>query len=104
MSATRRLKKARKTRHQISTEMKLLERGHSTVYDLLETPPQAVKSVAIYTFLRRTPKLGPDGAKKILMTLHIWPEDRIGALSLAQRRSILEALPHRVEKYYGRVK
>lgn len=96
MSATKRLRRARKIRHQMASQLRQLENGGITIWDVLEDPSPTLKRVRVYDVMRRTPKLGSAGAKKILMRLEIWPMERVGNLSLNKRRKILAALPERV--------
>jgi hypothetical protein len=96
VSATKNLKKARKVRTQIGHVLARLEDGDVSIQAMLNEPPDVVKRIRIYDLLRRTPKLGQDGAKKVLMSAGVWPYDRVGAVPLEKRRKVIDALPPRV--------
>lgn len=99
MSAQRRLKKARKQRSQNAATFRALENGQFTVEDALRTPTDALKRIRIYDLLRRTPKLGDVGAKKVLMKAEVWPLERIGNIELSKRQKVIEALPDRCRRH-----
>lgn len=95
----RRLSKARTIRSRMTSEMRALARGHITIQDALEDPSDALGRCHIYDVLRRTPKLGDEGAKALCVRFKIWPHDRLSSIPLEQRRNIYAALPERVKNF-----
>lgn len=93
---TKRLAKARKMRVRMGNQLKELSDGRKSIEDILRMPTVPLARCRIYDVLRRTPGLGTAGAKKILQTNNIWPEDRLGQLSIEERQAIIESLPQRV--------
>jgi hypothetical protein len=96
-TASKRLAKARKIRTHNAHALRLLENGHLDITDILETPPTLFQRIPVYDLLRRVPKLGVDGSRKILTKTETWPYDRLGQISLEKRRLIIELLPDRVK-------
>jgi hypothetical protein len=94
----KRLRKARKTRSQISSDFAALRNGHITLRDVLEDPEStSLGRVVVYDVLRRSPHLGKAGAKKILLTSKVWPMDRLNDISKWDRDEILKCLPPRAK-------
>lgn len=98
MNATRRLKTARKVRHQAAHQFHLLETGQLSLHNVLETPPRALGRVRVFDVLRRAPKLGEAGAEKVLRHAKVWPLTRLDNLSPAERQRVIECLPPRANR------
>ena len=98
MSARRNLKAARKRRHKIASELNALSSGRVTLIEILEAPSASLGRVRVFDVLRRTPKLGEAGAKKICQRAEVWPTDRLVAVPLVKRRKMIELLPERVPR------
>lgn len=96
MSATKRLKIARKRRHQTATFFRRLHDGQITLQSSLEDPPRCLNNVSVYDLLRRAPHLNRKGAEKVLKETKIWPITTVGQLSEDDRMRILTHLPPRV--------
>jgi hypothetical protein len=45
----------------------------------------------------RTPKLGEEGVKKVLMGAHVWSETKLANLKPEERAAVIERLPPRVK-------
>lgn len=97
-TAAKRLKKARKRRSQIARAFTRMNDSVIDVRDVLEDPSHVLKYVTIYDLLRRAPRMGPQGAKKILVKANVWPMDRVGDLSHSDRKRIIHELPPRATK------
>lgn len=96
-SHERRLVRGRKIRSLMSTEMRALSTGKLNLEDALRDPPDALGRYNIYDVLRRTPKLGKDGARRILVGLDIWPLERLADIPYEKRGMIIASLPERVK-------
>lgn len=96
-TAAKNLRKARKIRIRIASELRALEKGDVRLGDVLRDPPDALGRCSIYTVLRRTPKLGDTTSEKLCKRLHIWPTDRLAQVPLEKREQLIAALPERVQ-------
>lgn len=95
-SKQKRLERARKLRRKISLELNALASGRIDCVSVLESPSTTLGHVSVRTLLMRTPKLGEEGVKKILMSAHVWPETRLANLTPSEVAAIIERLPPRV--------
>jgi hypothetical protein len=95
MSATRRLREARRTRGKISLTFLNMRSGSLSLEDVLRSPPRHLNHVRVHTLIEHAPKMGEAGAKKVLRLAGVWPTDCIGKLSLDQREKIIKHLPPR---------
>lgn len=95
----KRLRTARKRRHQIASLLDALKHERVTLETILADPPAYLGNVSINTVMKYTPRLGPEGIKKCLQPLKIWPEDKISTLTQEQREAIIKHLPARARKY-----
>lgn len=97
-NSSRQLKKARQARSQAAVEMRALRLGNITLRELLENPEryEGLCRCAIYDVLRKAPKFGKDGAKKLLLHVNVWPLDQLRFLTKREREAILANLPPRV--------
>jgi hypothetical protein len=90
------LRRARKSRSQMSTEYGLLRDGDITLSELLQDPSgYSLARCTIWDVLRRSPKLGPKGAKRVLLESKVWPLDRLEDIDQFARETILSNLPAR---------
>lgn len=90
------LSRARSIRSLIGSEFGALQRGDITLRDVLEKPQDfEMRRCDVFDVLRRSPKLGKTGAKKILLGAKIWPHDKLVDLTLMQREDIMSWLPPR---------
>lgn len=95
-SQTSNLRRARKIKSRISSEFGDLESGRVTLRDVIENPEAyEMRRCDVYDVIRRSPKLGRAGAKKILLGARVWPHDKLGDLTKMQRDDILSWLPPR---------
>lgn len=97
MSAQRRLKAARRKRRQVAAILKMLRDGRITLPVLLETTPDALGSVRIYTLLLNAPGLGESGVRRVLERSKVYAADRVGALTVEQKSTIIRNLPPRAK-------
>lgn len=95
-SAAKRLAKGRKQRQRTGRALRILENGGVNVIQILEEAPEAYARVPIFDLLRRTPSMGREGAKKILVRAEVWPYDRLVQIPLPTRRKIISLLPERI--------
>lgn len=96
-TASKRLKNARRQRVKIASQLRALKTGALSLTDVLQDPPDALKRVSVWTLMTHSHKLGPDGAKKVLVHAKVWPEDRLGSLDKDARQRIIQHLPPRVK-------
>lgn len=96
-TAAKRLKKGRKIRHQMSSELRALSSGQIRIEDAIRAPSNALGRCRIYDVLRRAPKLGNEGAKALCVHFKLWPHDRLSSIPLEQRENLIAALPERVK-------
>jgi hypothetical protein len=94
-SVKKRLAKGRKIRHQIGLDFLALQEGRLSIADVIQTPTYALKRVDVYDALRRTPKLGPEGARKVCTGAGVWPHITLGNLTRRQREALVRNLPQR---------
>jgi hypothetical protein len=93
---TSNLTRARKIKSRINSEFAALSDGRITLRDVLESPEDyEMRRCDVYDVLRRAPKLGKIGAKKILLNCKIWPHDKLNVLDPMQLEDILSHLPPR---------
>ena len=95
----RRLSKARRTRSRMTSELRALSSGQIHITDVLVNPPDALGRCHVYDVLRRTPKLGDEGAKSLCVRFKLWPYDKLSSIPLEQRKNLFAALPERVKNY-----
>jgi hypothetical protein len=98
VSAKRQLAKARKIRRHRATAFMMLEDGKISVEDVLDGEYPVLDGVDIWDVLRRSHKLGRDGARKILTDADVWPHKRVFQLTPVERERILRHLPPRARK------
>lgn len=95
-SRTSNLTRARKIKAAINDEFGSMKRDEITLVDVLRDPSQyQMRRCDIWDVLRRAPKLGEKGAKRVLLYAGVWPHDKLGDLSTQQRDDILSWLPPR---------
>lgn len=99
-TAQRRLQTARRTKRLIASHLNALKTDSVSLVEILQEPPDALKRVSIHTVMCAARHLGPQGVKKTLQAAHVWPEDRLGALTSKQREAIIKHLPPRAR--YGK--
>lgn len=96
-TSAKRLRKARRIRHRMSSELEQLASGRIHIENVLRNPSDALGRCRIYDVLRRTPKLGDQGSRRLLETHNIWPEDRLAAVPPEKRGVLIASLPDRAK-------
>lgn len=93
----RRLRKARKVRSRMSAELRELHDANINLVDALASPGSflGLSKCRVYDVLRRAPHMGDAGAKRVLLTVKVWPLDRLSEVSQFEREEIIKALPSR---------
>jgi hypothetical protein len=95
-SPTSNLTRARRIKAAINDEFGLMKKGETSLVDVLRDPSQyQMRRCDIWDVLRRAPKLGEKGAKRVLLHAKVWPHDKLGDLTPSQRDDILAWLPAR---------
>lgn len=90
------LSRARKIKAKIGDEFGAMTRGEIELNDVLRNPEDfEMRRCDIWVVLRRAPKLGDKGAKRVLLRARVWPHDKLSELSPQQRDDILRELPAR---------
>lgn len=95
-SKARRLRTARRNKMAIARALEQLGDGTTSLEHVL-THDGVLSRVRVWTILTRAPKLGEVGAKKVLISARVFPEDRLGVLDDSQVRRIIECLPPRAK-------
>ena len=95
----KRLAKGRKIRRHMSSELHRLSTGKIRLEDVLRDPSDALGRCRIYDVMRRAPKLGEEGTRKVLERYRVWPNDRLGSIPPEKRSVIIAALPERVKNF-----
>ncbi len=95
-SRTSRLQTAREIKSLIAHEFKRMSLGEFTLRDVLETPEDyEMRRCDVYDILRRSPKLGKTGARRILEKAKIWPHTALEDLDETELEKIIHRLPMR---------
>lgn len=94
---TKRLKRARDTRSEISRLFRLVENDHITTSQLLNSSPRCLQRISVFDVLRRIPHLDRAGAEKVLRLSKVWPLVRWGELTDEDRKTIYANLPPRAK-------
>lgn len=90
------LSRARKIKSKVNSEFGVLQRGDVSLVRVLQTPEEfELRRCDIWDVLRRSPKLGRKGAKRVLLRARVWPHDKLMDLTPQQREDILAELPAR---------
>jgi hypothetical protein len=90
------LKRAREIKSHINSEFGALSDGRISLQEILQRPQEfEMRRCDVFDVLRRAPKLGRTGAKKILLGSRVWPHDKLGRLSRMELDEILSWLPPR---------
>lgn len=97
-SKERRLRNARRNKQAIAQSLKQLKDGTVRLEQILDDRNGVMGRVRIWTILTHTPKIGEVGAKKILVSARVWPEDRLSTLDAKKVGRIIEALPPRAKE------
>jgi hypothetical protein len=99
MSATRRLKTARKTKTKMAQAFAALKSGELTIYQVLDDPSHVLGRCSVFDVLRRTKGLGETGAEHVLKEAHVWPLKKVSTLSQHEMKILKSALPDRVLRF-----
>lgn len=92
MDALKRANKVRSERAQLKRELK---EGKLDIKDVLENPPEFLKTAKVIDILLGVPKLGRVKAEKILLRCRISQAKTIGGLSERQRSELHTELLNR---------
>jgi len=96
-TSSRRLARARKIRHRMSSELNALSNGDMNIEHALRNPSPALKRCRVYDVLRRAPHIGDKKARRLCERTKLWPHERLGSIPLKKRDELIAALPHRSE-------
>jgi hypothetical protein len=90
-------RKARGTRRERADILQGLERGTVQIVDLIKDPDPCVQTADLWDVLMRTPGLGRSGIKRVCQQSMVWPHEKIGDLSVFEKRRIIDCLPERMK-------
>lgn len=95
-SKERNLKRARRIKSSIATDLRRLKTGQLALRSVLENPQStSLKHCQVFNVLKSAPNLGEKGAKRVLLQSRVWPMDKLGTLSAIELDEILLNLPAR---------
>lgn len=87
---------AHRARSERSEILLQIEKGTRQIVDVIQNPPDALKSADLYPVLMRVPKLGRKGVEDCCIRARIWPHRRLGELTKYEQKSLIVCLPERV--------